>query len=621
MIGLGEGRPFNSRRESLARGSLLISRGSRWRLLVVGRDFPAQKEVAIRLDIVTSSFHALLWVLFASLLAVQSVSGQPADGLEPADLVITGGRVVTLDSEEPEVGALAARGESIIALGSEAEISSLIGPDTKVIDLAGRLVVPGFIDGHGHFISLGNSLLSLDLRGARSWSEVVAIVKAAVAKTAPGELISGRGWHQEKWDEPPDAVFEGLPYHHSLSAISPDNPVVLNHASGHAIFANARAMKMSGIDTETTDPRGGEVVRDDAGVAIGVFRETASALLSPARRNSKSPDLRRVAELAAKECLSKGVTSFQDAGSPLATVEVFRTLALEGALGVRLWVMLNDSNQRLQEVLPTLDVRGIGNRHLTVGGIKRVIDGALGSHGAWLLEPYSDKPDSVGLNTTSVATITETARLAAAHRLQLCVHAIGDRANREILDIYEAALGKVTDGKERRWRVEHAQHLHPDEVPRFSKLGVIASMQGIHCTSDGSWVPTRLGRERSASGAYLWRELIDSGVVVSNGTDCPVEDVDPIRCYHATVTRLLADGTFFYPKRRMTRMEALRSYTINAAYAAFEEDVKGSITVGKLCDLVVLSEDILVCPAEDILEAKVDLTIVGGEVRYQRRSE
>ncbi|HIA27827.1 MAG TPA: amidohydrolase, partial [Planctomycetes bacterium] len=543
-------------------------------------------------------FLSLPLAVLVSLLATLPVACQ-----EPADLVVTGGRVVTVDSEEPEVRALAARGESIVAVGSEAEISTLIGPDTTVIDLDGRLVVPGFIDGHGHFISLGNSLLSLDLRPARTWSGVVAIVKGAVAKAAPGELISGRGWHQEKWDHPPQSVFEGLPYHHSLSAISPDNPVILSHASGHATFANARAMAMSGIDADTADPRGGEVVRDAEGEAIGVFRETASRLLAPARRNSKSSDLRRVAELAAKECLSKGVTSFQDAGSPLSTVEVFRTLADEGALGVRLWVMLNDSNRRLEAALPTLDVRGIGSRHLTVGGIKRVIDGALGSHGAWLLEPYSDKPDSTGLNTTPIATIQETARLAIAHRLQLCVHAIGDRANREILDIYEAALGSVPDGNERRWRVEHAQHLHPDEVPRFAELGVIASMQGIHCTSDGSWVPTRLGAERSASGAYLWRELIDSGVVVSNGTDCPVEDVDPILCFHATVTRLLADGTLFFPERRMTRLEALRSYTINAAYAVFEEELKGSLTVGKLCDLVIISKDILACPAEEILEA------------------
>jgi len=542
----------------------------------------------------------------------------PLAAQKPADLVLTGGKVVTVDSGQPEARALAARGESIVAVGSEKQIADYIGPETLVIDLNGRLVVPGFIDGHGHFMSLGRSLLQLDLRPTRNWQEVVKLVEAAVAEAKPGELIRGRGWHQEKWDRAAERVHQGFPHHGSLSAISPDNPVILRHASGHASFANARAMEMAGIDASTVDPAGGELVRDDEGNPIGVFRETASGLLGPASRNASAADPRRVAELASKECLSKGITSFQDAGSSMSTVELFRTLAKEKALGVRLWVMLSDSNRRLSKILPSLDIIGLGDDHLTVGGIKRLIDGALGSHGAWLLEPYSDKPDSTGLNTTPVTSIAETARLAIEHRLQLCVHAIGDRANREILDIYQQALGSVPDGKKRRWRIEHAQHLHPADVPRFAELGVVASMQGIHCTSDGSWVPDRLGPERTASGAYLWRELIDSGVVVSNGTDCPVEDVDPIHCYHATVSRILSDGTEFYPERRMTRMEALRSYTLHAAYAAFQEDQKGSVTVGKLCDVVVLDQDILSCPVDQITATKVDLTIIGGKVLFRR---
>ncbi len=571
---------------------------------------PGRMEVTIYFPVLARLYLLLPLVVLVSL---------PLAGQKPADLVLTGGKVVTVDADQPEATALASSGEIIVAVGSEQQIAAFIGPETRVIDLDGRLVVPGFIDGHGHFMSLGTSLLQLDLRPARSWQQVVALVEQAVAKAAPGELIRGRGWHQEKWDQPPELAFEGLPHHGSLSAISPDNPVILRHASGHAVFANRYAMKMCGIDRKTLDPRGGEVVRDDKGDPIGVFRETASGLLASARRNSSSADPRKVVELATRECLSKGITSFQDAGSPLSTVELFRTMAMEETLGVRLWVMLSDSNRRLEAALPALDVKGVGHQYLTVGGIKRLIDGALGSHGAWLLEPYSDKPESTGLNTTPLATIAETARLAVAHRLQLCVHAIGDRANREILDIYETALGSVDDGKQRRWRIEHAQHLHPDDVPRFTELGLIASMQGVHCTSDGSWVADRLGAQRSESGAYLWRELIDGGVVVSNGTDCPVEDVDPIRCFHSTVTRLLEDGTSFYPEQKMTRMEALRSYTINCAYAAFEEHLKGSISTGKLCDVVVLSKDILTCPAAEILEAKVDLTIVGGEVRYRRQ--
>jgi predicted amidohydrolase YtcJ len=280
--------------------------------------------------------------------------------------------------------------------------------------------------------------------------------------------------------------------------------------------------------------------------------------------------------------------------------------------------MLSDPNERLAEALDGLERCTPGAPHVRVGGIKRVMDGALGSRGAWLLEPYADSPDSTGLNTTPLIELEETARLALAHDLQLCVHAIGDRANRETLDLFERAFETVQDGPERRWRVEHAQHLHPDDVPRFARLGVIAAMQGVHCTSDGAWVPARIGPQRSHSGAYLWRTLLDSGVVISNGTDCPVEDIDPLRCFQASVTRRLADGSAFYPAQCMTRGEALRSYTLDAARAAFEEQDKGSLAVGKLCDVAVLSLDILTCPDDALDRARVDLTIVGGELLYRR---
>jgi predicted amidohydrolase YtcJ len=258
-----------------------------------------------------------------------------------------------------------------------------------------------------------------------------------------------------------------------------------------------------------------------------------------------------------------------------------------------------------------------GDRRLTVRAIKRLIDGALGAHGAWLLEPYSDLLESVGLIGTPVDSIRATAELAIADGFQLCVHAIGDRGNREILDLYEATFKKHPGKCDLRWRVEHAQHLHPDDVPRFASLSVIASMQGIHCTSDGPWVPKRLGDKRSKEGAYAWRSLLDSGAVVSNGTDTPVEDVDPIANFHALVTRKMKDGSAFYPEQRMTRDEALRAYTYTAAYAAFEEKSKGSLTPGKLADIVVLSRDILTIPEDDIPGTEVLFTILGGKVLYQ----
>jgi predicted amidohydrolase YtcJ len=327
---------------------------------------------------------------------------------------------------------------------------------------------------------------------------------------------------------------------------------------------------------------------------------------------------RKAIELAGEECLSHGVTSFQDAGSDFDEIDVMLRMASEGKTGVRLWVMLGeDDNAILEERLADYLMVDAADGRFTVRAIKRLLDGALGSHGAWLLEPYSDLPEAVGHKTYELDELERTAEIAMANDLQLCVHAIGDRGNRETLDLYERIFASHPEKKELRWRIEHAQHLHPDDIPRFAELGVIASMQGVHCTSDGPWVPTRLGEERAASGAYVWRELIDSGAVVSNGTDAPIEDVDPIPGFHALVTRLTSEGKAFYPEQSMTRMEALRAYTINAAHAAFEEEIKGSLSVGKLADVTVLSNDILTVPEEEILEAEVLYTIVGGEVLYR----
>jgi predicted amidohydrolase YtcJ len=515
---------------------------------------------------------------------------------------------------------MAVVGDRIVALGSTDEISSFIGDGTEVLDLDGRLAIPGFIESHGHFLGIGDANLQLRLMETESWDEIVDMVAAAVAEARPGELVRGRGWHQEKWAETPEPNVDGLPMHTGLSAVSPDNPVVLRHASGHATYANARAMEMSGITRDTPDPDGGQIVRDANGDPIGVFRETASRLLEPATDGAAPPDPRRQVELAQEEVLRKGVTSFQDAGSSLATVDVLREMAEAGELDVRLWVMLRGSNEDFARELPSYRMIGVGENHLTVRAIKHSIDGALGPHGAWLLEPYEDLPSSTGLNTTDVALIEETARLAAEHGYQLCVHAIGDRANRETLDIFQRTFEAHPDLTDLRWRIEHAQHLHPDDIPRFAELGVIASMEGVHATSDAPYVLERLGEQRAEEGAYVWQELIRSGAVVTNGTDAPVEDVDPIASYYATVSRRTRDGSVFYPDQRMSRMEALRSYTINGAHAAFEEDLKGSLSVGKLADVTVLSKDILEIPEEEIPTAEVIYTIVGGDVVYRAGS-
>ena len=551
----------------------------------------------------------------------------PLAQCQSADLVLRNGRVVTLEQAAPEAQALAARGGKIVAIGTSEAMAKFIGPSTRVVDLRGRLAIPGFIEGHGHFTALGASKMMLDLRDAKNWDEIVAMVAAATKEAKPGTWILGSGFHQAKWDRAPQPNVRGFPLHESLSRVSPRNPVWLTHASGHAGFANAEALRLAGVNKDTPDPAGGEILRDPQGNPTGLLNERAQELMERVLSSSlDSPEqLRREIKLAERECLSKGITTFEDAGSPFATVDLFRAMAEHHELGLRMWVMLRAPERELAAKFREYRMIGVGGEHLTVRAIKEYMDGALGSRGAWLLAPYSDlpadAPNRSGINTENLADIKQTAELAIDNGFQLCTHAIGDRANREVLNLYEAVFREHPAKKELRWRIEHAQHLDPADIPRFAALGVIAAMQGIHCTSDGPFVIARLGRERAEAGAYVWQKLMKSGAVVGNGTDTPVEDVDPIQCYYASVSRRLKDGTVFFPDQRMSRMEALRSYTWNNAYAAFEEGSKGSLKAGKLADVTVLSSDILTVPEEEIRSAKVDYTIVGGKVMYEREAK
>jgi predicted amidohydrolase YtcJ len=555
-------------------------------------------------------------VLFAVALSLFA-SAPSYEQVRPADLVLTNGRIVTIDSAMPEAQAIAISGDRIQALGTSADIRRYEGPSSKIIDLHGRLATPGLIDGHAHFLGVGEAQLNLNLMSTTSWDQIVSMVAEAVKKAAPGDWIVGRGWHQEKWTARPQPNVEGFPTHASLDAVSPNNPVVLTHASGHASFVNAKAMQLSGITRTTPNPSGGEILKDANGNPTGLLRETASTLVR--RRSDDQTRARRALELASQEALSKGLTTIQDAGSSFATIDLMKEMIDEGKIGVRLWVMVSEPNQRAAAQLAKYRTIDYGNEHLTVRAIKRYMDGALGSRGAWLLSPYSDKPDSVGLNTSPLQEIADAARLAIANAFQLCVHAIGDRANRETLNIFEEAFKANPGKRDLRWRIEHAQHLAAADIPRFGQLGVIASMQGIHATSDAPFVIERLGAERADEGAYVWQRLMKSGAVVSNGTDAPVEDIDPIPNYYATVTRKTKDGKAFYPEQRMSRMEALRSMTLNAAYAAFQEDSRGSLAVGKLADVTVLSKDITAVPEEEIPSARVAYTIVGGKILYEQR--
>ncbi len=573
-----------------------------------------------------------VFVTAALLAGCSQETAQPESTAAPdgpvADLVLRGGKVATVDPALGETEAVAISGAEILAVGTNDEIGAYIGDTTEVVELDGRFVMPGFIEGHGHFMSLGRAKQILDLNTVRNWDEVVNMVAVAVDQAEPGEWIFGRGWHQDKWDTVPDDAVEGVPVNETLNTVSPDNPVLLGHASGHAAFANDAALAAAGVGNDTPDPPGGTIVRDANGKATGLLRETAQRLLNEAvdefesRQTPEEIDqiMRQRVFLAGQEAVAHGVTSFHDAGASFETIDFFKTLEEEGVLPIRLYVMVRrQTNEEMDEKLPDYRMVAEGNDFLTVRSIKRQIDGALGAHGAWLLAPYEDLPHTPGLVLEPVEDIERTAEIAVKHGFQVNTHAIGDRANRETLDIYQRVFEAAeVDGKALRWRIEHAQHIDPEDVPRFAELGVIAAMQGVHCTSDGPWIPSRLGEERTKLTSYPWRTLIESGALIGNGTDVPVEPIDAIASYAASVTRITKDGTAFHPEHVMTRQEALESYTINNAIAAFEEDIKGSLTPGKLADLVVLSQDLLTVPDEALPNTQVDMTIIGGAVVYTR---
>ncbi len=545
-----------------------------------------------------------------------------------ADLVILGGKIYTANEKAKISEAVAVTGDKITFVGAEENANKLIGDKTEVIDLEGKILTPGFIEGHGHIMGVGYNELELDLSDIKSYDEMVDVVKQAVSKSTPGEWILGRGWHQEKWEMKPEAMINGFPVHDKLSAVSPDNPVFLRHASGHAGFANAKAMEVAGVNTLSTekyereDSEGGEVLRDALGNPTGIFNERAMGLIDE-HIPEKTPEKDAQAlDLAIRSCLRNGITSFQDAGASRESIQLFHNFKRAGKLGVRLYVMVSGNDpQHVYEWFkngPEIDSSG----QLTIRSIKLHCDGALGSRGAWLLEPYSDRPGFSGMATLSMDTVTKISREALKSDFQVCAHAIGDRANREVLDRYEMAFKEnPTKASDHRFRIEHAQHIHPDDIPRFAKLGVIPAMQAIHMSSDRQWAIDRLGEQRIKESAYMWQALLKSGAKIVNGTDAPVEPLNPIPSFYASVTRKTLKGfpeSGYEPEQKMTRIQALRSYTIDAAFAAFEDSIKGSIEPGKLADFTVFTHDLMTVPEDQILQTEVFMTIVGGKVVYRR---
>ncbi len=543
----------------------------------------------------------------------------------PADQVFINGTVYTVDEANPKVEAVAVKDGMILAVGTSAEIQAYVGEATEVIDLKGKTMTPGLIESHAHLMGIGYNKLELDLMYVKTYDELVAKVAEAAAKAKPGDWITGRGWHQDKWIEMPKETVQGFPTHRDLSAVTPDNPVYLAHASGHASFVNEKAMELAGISNlkgeRPKQVEGGEILVDELGNPTGILAERASGLVSrliPAETPERAAE---ALTLALKELNEKGITSFHDAGAPQSTIDLIQKFKEEGKLTVRQYVMLTGTQPALLEDWyergPMIDTT---DHLLTVRSIKLNCDGALGSRGAWLLEDYSDRPGHRGHETLPMSVVSEVSEKAIPAGFQVCSHAIGDRANQEILDRYEAAFGKYPDSKNLRFRIEHAQHIHPDDIPRFGELGVIAAMQAIHLSSDRPWAIDRLGEKRIIDGAYVWQSLIKTGAIVTNGTDAPVEPVDPIPSFYASVSRKTLQGLpegGYEGDQKMTREQALKSYTLDGAFAEFEEDFKGSIVVGKAADFTVFDKDIMTIPEDEILQAKVQMTVVAGKIVYR----
>ncbi|MFL5637942.1 MAG: amidohydrolase [Gemmatimonadaceae bacterium] len=537
-----------------------------------------------------------------------------------ADLVLTNGRIYTVDNARPIVSALAVRGGRVLFIGSDAEARALAKPSTTVIDLNGAAVVPGFVDAHAHLLGLGNTLQRVNLAGSTSYDEVIARVKAWAREVAPDTWILGRGWDQNRW---PTKEF---PTHEALSSAFPNNPVVLTRIDGHALLANARAMQLAKVTASTPDPTGGRIIRLASGAPSGVFIDNAQSLVTRAIPQATKADKRKAILAAVAEANRWGLTGVHDAGEDVETVGIYEELARTGSYNLRNYVMLSDPGDpgspttMRNPYIQRGPQSALYDGHLWIRAIKLYADGALGSRGAALLAPYTDEPTNSGLLVSRPEHIRAWADSALRRGFQVNVHAIGDRGNRIVLDAFDSALKKFPKA-DHRFRIEHAQVLSPADIPRFARLGVIPSMQATHQTSDMRWAEARVGPQR-IRGAYAWRSLINTGVVIPNGTDFPVEEVNPLLTFHAAVTR--QDPTNWpvggwYPEQKMSREEALQSMTIWPAYAGFQESILGSLTPGKYADFVVLDRDVMSVPETEILRARVISTWIGGKRVYQAR--
>ena len=530
----------------------------------------------------------------------------------PADLVVLNARVYTADPNRPVAEALAVRAGRIAFVGSNRGALALVGPRTERLDLSGRTVIPGMVDAHAHLLGLGQALRTVDLVGTRSYEEVIARVVERAKTARPGEWIRGRGWDQNDWAD------TRFPTHQALSRAVPNNPVYLTRVDGHAALVNAKALDLAQVTAATLDPAGGRFIRDSAGTPTGVLIDGAQGIVGRVIPPASRAELQAQTLAAIAELNRWGLTGIHDAGVNAEGIAVYEGLAREGRYSLRNYVMIRDNDEGVDAFMRRGPQNALYDGRLWIRAIKLSADGALGSRGAALLEPYSDDAGNTGLITTPMERVKSVAVRALRAGFQLNVHAIGDRANRLVLDQFEAAFREVPVA-DHRFRIEHAQILHHDDIPRFAQLDVIPSMQGSHQTSDMYWVPNRLGWARSV-GAYAWRSLLNIGVVIPNGSDLPVEASNPLISFHSFITREDADNFppgGWFPEQRTTRQEALWSMTLWPAYAAFMENESGTLTTGKYADFVVLDQDIMTVAPEEILKTNVVMTVLGGRVVYR----
>ena len=554
---------------------------------------------------------AALLLVASTPLAAQAPAARAA--APRAELIISNARIYTADDANPIAEALAVSGGKLVFVGSAVEAMALKGASTTMLDAGGRTIIPGMTDAHAHLYGLGVELRQVDLTGTKSYDDVIARVVAKAATLPKGTPVLGRGWDQNDWSD------TRLPSNTALSAATPNHPVILGRVDGHAVLANAVAITKAGVTADTKDPEGGRILRDARGAPTGVFVDNAQQLMAAAATGGEALNPRDVLKSAVREANRWGLTGVHEMGVSPAIVGTYEAAAQAGELTLRAYVLLSGDSATVNWAMAKGPRSALFDGRLWVRCIKLYGDGALGSRGAALLDPYADDAQNNGLLVMQPAWIESVSERALRSGWQVATHAIGDRANRLVLDAYATAF-KAVPTADHRFRIEHAQIIHHDDIPRFATLGVIPSMQASHQTSDMYWAGNRLGTER-LRGAYAWRSLLATGVIIPNGSDFPVEMVNPLLSFHAAISR--QDGDDFpvggwYAEQRMTREEALRSMTIWPARASFQEQLLGSLTAGKYADFVVLDQDIMRVVPELVLRTQVVQTWVGGAKVYER---